>query len=127
MEQENKYGFDEIVDTAGDLIEVQRDIRGALKDGLQLSDILVLYNQYPKVKEVWEDRRVFAQQLADLMPEESTQAWDQITARVGIERDKAERILYAGLRNSGRAYRLYDYARNELVDMYNDIEDSFKA
>jgi hypothetical protein len=127
MEQENKYGFDEVVDTACDLIEVQRDIRGALKDGFQLSDILVLYNQYPKLKEVWEDKKVFGQQLADLTPDESTQAWDQITARVGIERDKAERIVYAGLRNGGRAYRLYDYTKNELVDMYNDIEDSFKS
>lgn len=124
---ENKYGYDEVVDTAGDLIEVQRNIREALKDGAQLTDLLVIYDNYPKLKEVWEDRKVFAQQLLDLTPEESGLAWEQIVERVGMDKDKAERVMFAGLRNAGRAYRLYSYAKSELLDMYNDIEETLKS
>jgi hypothetical protein len=57
MNTSNQYGYDEVVDTLGDSIEIYRLIKEPLQDGLQFTDILDLYRAYPRALEVFNDRQ----------------------------------------------------------------------
>lgn len=88
MNSEN-LGFDEVVDTAIDVIETARKVRDAIADGIDLTDVATIFSIAPRLAEVYRDRAVFAAQLADLTPEESTLAAAAIAARTDVPGDRA--------------------------------------
>lgn len=86
--EENVLGFDEVVDTASDAIEVATTIRRALADGLDLTDVGAVFSAAPRLAEIYRDRNLFLAQVADLTPEESVQAAAVIAARTDVPNDR---------------------------------------
>ena len=84
MAKENKYGFSEVVDTISDAIEFADKVEKALIDGFQVTDLLVLVQEFPRLKEIYQDRKTFLQEFKDLTAAESEQALAQIAKRTGI-------------------------------------------
>lgn len=76
-------GFDEVVDTACDIIESGRIIGVAVSDGFQITDLGALFQLTPKVTEIKGDWRKALDQLNDLNPAEAKEAARQIAARTG--------------------------------------------
>lgn len=80
----NELPFDEVVDTACDILEMANSVAKALEDGIDLTDIGVLFSVAPKIAEVMRDRQSALDQLLDLTPEEAEQAAQQIGRRMGV-------------------------------------------
>lgn len=84
MAKENKYGFAEVVDTISDAIEFGEKAEKALSDGFQVTDLMVMVTEFPKLKEIYNDRKTFFMEFKDLTASESEQALAQIAKRTGI-------------------------------------------
>lgn len=122
QKQENKYGFDEVVDTFSDAIEVATGFEGKLKDGIQFTDSFELVEQYPKMVEMYNDRKIFAQQLADLTPEETDQAVAQIAERTQKDEGFVRKYAIKSLNLAARIYRL----GRHVIDEFQDIREELK-
>lgn len=84
MAKENKYGYAEVVDTISDAIEFAEKAEKALSDGFQVTDLMVMVTEFPKLKEIYNDRKTFLLEFKDLTPAESEQALAQIAKRTGL-------------------------------------------
>jgi hypothetical protein len=84
MAKENKYGFAEVVDTISDAIEFGDKVEKALKDGFQVTDLMILVAEFPRLKEIYQDRKTFLTEFKDLIAAESEQALAQISKRTGL-------------------------------------------
>lgn len=122
QKQENKYGFDEVVDTFSDAIEVATGFEGKLKDGIQFTDSFELVEQYPKMVEMYNDRKIFAQQLADLTPEETDQVVAQIAERTQKDEGFVRKYAIKSLNLAARIYRL----GRHVIDEFQDIREELK-
>jgi hypothetical protein len=122
MNKSKQYGYDEVVDTLGDSIEIYRKINTPLEDGLQFTDILALYDAYPLAMEVFNDRNTFIRQFLDLTPDESVRVLDELSARTGTPRDKVEQIATQSFQMASRVYRLGSYVVEESKGIYADIQ-----
>jgi hypothetical protein len=87
METKNELGYDEVVDTLADLLDVVDIVKLQLKDGFQFTDAFSVMQIYPKLKEVFDDRKVFVSQFLDMTPGESDQAVLELSERIGAEVD----------------------------------------
>lgn len=83
MEVTSKLGFDEVVDTACDIIESGIIVADYFADGVQVSDLAAFFQLAPKAKEIKNDWRKALDQLNDLDPVEAKEAARQIAARTG--------------------------------------------
>lgn len=120
-----KHGYDEVVDWASDVIEVQDDIRNALKDGFQLSDAFVLLQNQGKITEIVTDADDFVKELLDLSPDEADQAIAQIADRTGVEANEVNQTIVYGLQLINRAHRLVKHAWDEVQGIRDDAERFF--
>lgn len=121
----NEYGYDEIVDSSVDVIFAARDFHVALKDGVQVGDILVVWKQYPNIQEIINDRQTFAKQFLDLNPDESVAAYAEISEKTGLPTNGIEKVVLTSLKTASRIYRLVDYVLDEGIDIVNDLKDIF--
>lgn len=80
-------GFDEVVDTAVDIMEAAKIVADAAADGVSIADVSVLFSLTPKVIEIMRDRKTAVDQLLDLTPEEAEIAAGQIAARLNVPSD----------------------------------------
>lgn len=82
-----ELGFDEVIDTAVDAIEVAESLVSALKDGIQISDAGILLGVTGRINEIIRDRKVFVAQVQNLNADESMEANYQISRRLGRDGD----------------------------------------
>jgi hypothetical protein len=115
--QENLLGYDEVVDTLADSITVYRKISTPLRDGFQFPDLLSLYDAYPHLREMYDDRRTFAAQFIDLTAEETLAVLDELAVRTGVPRDKVEQVAFRAFSIAGRTYRLVRHNSAEIQDI----------
>ncbi|MEM6397791.1 MAG: hypothetical protein AAF741_15690 [Bacteroidota bacterium] len=112
--QSNLLGYAEVADTLADTIEVYRIIKEPLSDGIDFTDILPLYEAYPRLREIFSDRQTFVAELLDLTPQEATLALDQVAQRVGVARDQVEYIALRSFDIASRVYRLAIHNISEI-------------
>lgn len=98
----NTLGFDEVVDTLDDALVVTEKVHAAVSDGIGLTDIGTLIEITPRLNEIRQDADTFAQQFADLTPEESQDVADQLVARRGGSADVIVQKALAGLQLAAR-------------------------
>jgi hypothetical protein len=96
--QLQKLGFDEVVDTLADVLEVIEQIHVAVRDGIQITDAGILFSIAPKVMEIRRDWDVFTAQLADLSPAESDDVAHELGLRLGRSTDGIVKNALEGLR-----------------------------
>lgn len=120
----NQLGYDEVVDTFGDSVEIARALEEQLEDGLQVfPDALALYKQYPKVIEIYQDRGVFLAQLKDLTPEEAEQVWIELSERIGAPRSRVEDIALRSFSVASRTYRLIKHNLDEVAVIRMEVQE----
>ena len=98
----NTLGFDEVVDTLDDALVVTEKVHAAVSDGIGLTDIGTLIEITPRLNEIRQDADTFAQQFADLTPEESQDVADQLVARRSGSADVIVQKALAGLQLAAR-------------------------
>jgi hypothetical protein len=121
----NKYGYDEIVDSSVKVISMSRDFQQALSDGVQVTDAMVIWKQYPNIQSVVNDRKIFAQQFADLTPEESQAAYAEIATKTGLPVNGIDRVILTAMKTASRIYRLVDHIIDEGSDIIDDLKGMF--
>lgn len=84
QEEKTPLGYDEVVDTAVDIVEAAKIVADAAADGITITDVSVLFSLTPKVIEIMRDRKEAVDQLLDLTPEEALEAADEIAARLSV-------------------------------------------
>lgn len=76
-------GYDEVVDTLGDALQVAEVVHDAVQDGVVLSDIAALFTITPLLNEIRLDFPKFKAQLADMTPDESQRVAIELVNRHG--------------------------------------------
>lgn len=124
-----KYGFDEVVDTLSDAIEVTQAFEEKLptEPGSIIEKampiVFELVEQWPKLKEIYTDREVFWQQFKDLDAAESAAAVDQIADRVGLESSVVADKALRALNLAATVYETWEFAQKRFAM----IRDEAKA
>lgn len=104
--KKNELGFDEVVDTSVDILDAASLIAAALSDGVQISDLGVLFSIAPKVVEIKRDGKAAVAQLIDLSPDEAAEAAIQIAERTGKPATGIIARVNEGFTLTVRTYRL---------------------
>lgn len=87
MQPQNNLGYDQIIDTAVDVIDVAKAVQEAFADGIDITDAVTLFRVAPRIGEIYNDRNLFVAQLKDLTPEEGIMAAVDISARTNVPGD----------------------------------------
>lgn len=101
----DKLNFDELVDTAVDVLEAADALGTALKDGFQITDIGVLLSVAPKAQEIAKDGRQAINELLDLTPDEADLAVAEIAKRTGRNPSGLIIKVNEGFTLTARTYR----------------------
>lgn len=115
-----ELGYDEVVDTIADALEFLDWCEDRLEDGAGFDDAIALVGQYPKLQEIYEDRKTFAAQFLDLDANETQAAVRDIAKRVGKEEDVVRTKGIQALQIADRTFRLYHYAKGEGIAIFED-------
>lgn len=117
---DSKLGVDQIVDELVDAIQVGEKIAAAVADGVQVTDALVLWSEYPRLKELYEDAPEAWAQLKDLDGDEAQDAAQQVADRVGMPRSEVTKKIVASLSLLARTYRYVTYTMDEGKALLED-------
>lgn len=94
--EENKFGYDEIVDTISDLIDAEVKAYEIFKDKFDIAKALTwAIGEYATIKEAFDDFAVFEAQMKDLFADEGMRAIEAIAQN-----------LTEAQRNKSRLYKL---------------------
>ena len=122
---DNELGYDEVVDTLNDVLDVTDDLEAVLGDGVQPTDLLVVVNNYGRLKEIANDFPVFWAQLKDLTSEEANQVYTELAQRRGEDLELISAKVVAGMRRALRTYRFGAYVLHEGQDILADWQEFF--
>lgn len=124
-DSKNELGYDELVDTVADGIEVYAEAKEALGDGVQVGDAFVLWSNLPKLQDVAKSANQAWKELLDLGPDEAVAAVEAIRARTSKVPDLSVEKIGEVLRLMARTYRLLDYTYAEGMDIVADAKKLF--
>lgn len=97
LQNGTELGFDEVIDTLSDALEVTEKVHDAVKDGIGLSDLPTVFSITPTLNEIIRDRETFAAQFRDLSDDESQRVADALVERHGGSRDNIVQKALTGL------------------------------
>ena len=80
---DNKFGIEELVDTAADILDTTDILASALKDGFQFTDAGALFFAAPKIQEIVKDGKQAMNELLDLSASEAQEVANRIADRTG--------------------------------------------
>jgi len=101
--------FDEVVDTIADAFDCEQIAQEALKDGFQFTDSFQIIRIYPKLKEIFDDRKIFIAQFFDLDTKETELVVKQVGIRIGVEDGNVVKArIYQVLNNLSKTYTYLD-------------------
>ena len=118
----NKFGFDEVIDTTADSIEVADAFEKRLEDGFQTPDTFVIMEKYGTLMEIKNDFPIFLQQVKDLDAQEYDQVVTGVAERTGKNEGWVRNNLVRVLKVVNRVLKLYFFAKEEVLDIYDDIK-----
>jgi len=116
-----EYGFEEVVDTLSDAIEVTQAFAEKIpgSDGSLIEKampiVFELVEQWPTLKEIYEDRDIFWTQFKDLDAAESAAAVDQIAERVGLDGDVVADKALSALNLAATIYETFEFAKKRFA------------
>lgn len=124
--QKEQLGYQELADVLNNTLTVAADVREALKDGLQVTDALVIWKNFPLLREVYEEGKEALQQLTDLTPDEAEKVIALIDKNPNLPADQLFTKIKTALRLLGRTYRLVDNLIQEGRDLAQDWVELFR-
>lgn len=101
--------YDEVVDTFADSVEVAELIRERLKDGAGFDDLYALFQAYPKLLEIYNDRNTFWAQFTDLTDEETALVYHELGERFGMQISTVEGYVLGAFDIAAETYALVNY------------------
>lgn len=120
MTTQSKVGYDELADTLADVLEVADEVAFAMKDGLQVTDLLVLWTSFPKLQEIYFDRNRALAELKDLDSVEADAVADLVSGRINIPKSDVVAKTLPALKLITRTYRFVDFAIAQGRDLGED-------
>lgn len=109
--QNEELGYDEIVLALNDFLDSEEKVRGALKDGVQVYDAIILVDVYPKLSSVYGKRKTIFKQIKNLDEVEARKVYAEVAAKRGTDVDAVEKVVLASLDILSEAY---DFVRSTL-------------
>lgn len=98
MQTENKFGYDEIVDTVSDMAKAEVKAYDTFKGKFDLARALTwAIGEYATIKEAYEDFATFEQQVKDLSADEGMQAIEAISEKLTADEMNRSRIYKLAL------------------------------
>lgn len=117
--------FDEVVDTVCDVIEVGQKFYDTLADGAQITDVVVLWTVWPRVQEIYVDRKTFVAQAKDFTLAKLGPAFEAAAARLGTTPGAVSSKFAAGFRVLTRVNNLVGYNISEAKAIALDAKMIF--
>lgn len=114
--------YDEVVDSIADVIEIGIKIDAAIRDGLQFEDLLVALELKPRVEEVIDDVKVFADQFSKLSPATALAAVAAVETRIigqGKTIGKATRFILDVLNKAAGTYGYIESVVTGGLEQFN--------
>ena len=109
MDTQNNLPYFEVVDTFGDAVEVAQIVEERLRDGADFGDIIGIYTAYPRLLEIYQDRKTFWAQFTDLTVEETEAVYQELSDRFGQDLDQIESYVLGAYDIASETYALVDY------------------
>lgn len=119
--QTNEFGYDEVVETFSRSILLVREFVKALADGVQVTDALVIWKQYPNMEHLVQNAKTFRKQFLDLNAEESAAAYAEISKRTGEPELGIDRVALKSLKIATKIQNLIE----ESEEVFYDFKDLF--
>ncbi len=116
-----KLGIENLKEVATDAVIVAQDLVDAAKDGIQLTDAIVVFKDLGKIQSIATKAKQALAELRDLDPDESSAVVEHVVAVVGLDDFGAEAKIKGSLRLVARAHR----SIAEAVDIVGDARDLF--
>lgn len=93
MAEQGTRGFAEIVDTVTDAIKAELGAVEAFKGKFEAVKVITwAFNNYPTVKEAFDDWPIFEAEIKDLFADEGVQALQAISERLSEEEKRKSRL-----------------------------------
>lgn len=113
----DKLGIDNLVDVAVDAITLGKEVAEATKDGVQLTDSLVIIGNFDRISRLGKQYKQAYAELRDLTPAEAEQAAMEISVRAHLENDgNVLKTAGVALKLAARTYRHVD----NTIDLVED-------
>ncbi len=115
-------GVAKLKQVATDAVNVAKDLIDAAKDGVQLTDTIVVFQNLGTINSIAKNAKAALAELKDLTPDETSDVVEHVIANTSLDAEGAEAKIKASLRIVARAHRLIDGA----IDLVNDAKDIFE-
>lgn len=122
---QEELGYNELADTVADLLEIADDIIEATNDGLQAIDALVIWQNFPKIKEIYDDRKQAIAELTNLTGEEAIAVGEILAIRLKQPATVIVEKITAALKLTSRTYRFGEYTFLEGKALLMDWKDLY--
>jgi hypothetical protein len=119
-----KLGIDNLVDVAVDAIQLGKEVAEATKDGVQLTDSLVIIGNFDRIGRLGKQYKQAYAELRDLTPGEAEKAAMEISVRARLENDGT--VLAKASVALKLAARTYRHVEN-TVDLVEDWKNLVTA
>lgn len=108
MKLNNELGYDEVVDTLADSVELGEKLGVAFSDGVQWQDSFLIIGESQRIEEIARDAPVAYRQFLDLTPEEATKAEAELAERLSTNPSEIKGKIKGAINLLTRTYVLFD-------------------
>jgi len=117
-------GYDEVVDTICDVIDLGKNVKNVFADGFQLiPDLIALTPEFFKVQEIMADAPMAIQQLKNLSVEEAKKAHAEIAKRTGLHGDKVVDAVTKGFGIIVELYEVFAWNQAKFFAIKQKVQD----
>lgn len=117
-------GYDEVVDTICDVIDLGKNVRNVFADGFQvIPDLIALTPEFFKVQEIMADAPMAIQQLKNLSVDEAKKAHAEIAKRTGLHEDKVVDAVTKGFGIIVELYEVFAWNQAKFFAIKQKVQD----
>ena len=117
-------GYDEVVDTICDVIDLGKNVKNVFADGFQvIPDLIALTPEFFKVQEIISDAPMAINQLKNLGVEEAKKAHAEISKRTGVAQDKVVDTVTKGFGIIVELYEVFDWNQAKFFSIKQKVQD----
>lgn len=114
-------GIENLKAVATDATIIAQDLVDAAKDGVQLTDTVVIFKDLGKIQNVASKAKQALAEIKDLEPDETAELVEHVVAATGLADYGAAAKIKGSLRLVARAHRLVA----EAIDIVQDTRELF--
>jgi hypothetical protein len=117
-------GYDEVVDTICDVIDLGKNVKSVFADGFQvIPDLIALTPEFFKVQEIIGDAPLAINQLKNLSVEEAKKAHEAIAKRTGVAQDKVVSTVTGAFGIIVELYEVFAWNQAKFFTIKTKVQD----